>query len=153
MAHKAVFPGSFNPLHHGHIDIIKRAAKLFDCLYVAVSHNIDKKTTVNITKRFQTVKTKIAKLKLTNVEVVLNEGLTITLLKQLKCKYLVRSIRNLKDINYEINMAQNNYLLANNIETIFFVASSKLKDISSTNQRELSRQKQLLTKSKRNPHA
>lgn len=143
--HKAVFSGSFNPLHSGHIDIIKRAAKLFDSLYIAVSHNIDKKTKSSISQRFQKVKTKVNKLKLPNVKVVLNEGLTVDLVKQLKCRYLIRSIRSIKDISYEINMAQNNYLLANNIETIFFVASSKLKDVSSTNQRELKRQKQLLT--------
>jgi pantetheine-phosphate adenylyltransferase len=86
---------------------------------------------------------------LSNVEVLLNEGLTIDLVKKLKCKYLVRSIRNTKDVGYEITMAQNNYLLSDNIETIFFVASSKLKDISSTNQRELKRQKMLLAKGKK----
>ncbi|MDR0675126.1 MAG: pantetheine-phosphate adenylyltransferase [Mycoplasmataceae bacterium] len=149
MLHSAVFSGSFNPLHNGHINIIKRAAKLFDQLYVAVSHNIDKKTNSNIQQRFQIVMQKVDKLKLTNVKVLLNEGMTINLVKRLKCRYLVRSIRNTKDIDYEINMAQNNYLLANNVETIFFVANSKLKNISSTNQRELLRQKQLLTRNKK----
>jgi pantetheine-phosphate adenylyltransferase len=146
MKRKAVFPGSFNPLHSGHVDIIKRAANLFDFLYIAVSHNIDKRTALDINKRFKIVETKIKKMKLSNVKVVMNEGLTVNLLKKLQCKYLVRSIRNVADIKYELNMAQNNYLLANNIETIFFVASSKLKDISSTNQRELTRQKQSLLK-------
>ncbi|MDR0739742.1 MAG: pantetheine-phosphate adenylyltransferase [Mycoplasmataceae bacterium] len=146
MIRKAVFSGSFNPLHEGHIDIIKRSAKLFDYLYVAVSHNINKTNILNINKRFQTVKRRIQTLKLSNVKVVLNEGLTVDLVRKLNCNYLVRSIRNAKDVNYEINMAQNNYLLSNKIETIFYVASSKLKDVSSTNRRELMKQKELLTK-------
>jgi pantetheine-phosphate adenylyltransferase len=149
MIRKAVFSGSFNPLHNGHIDIIKRAAKLFDQLYIAVSHNIDKKASDDIEQRFKIAKTKVDKLKLRNVKVLMNKGLTIDLVKKLKCQYLVRSIRSVKDIGYEINMAQNNHLLSNNIETIFFVASSKLKDISSTNQRELIRQKQLIKGRKR----
>jgi pantetheine-phosphate adenylyltransferase len=143
---RAVFPGSFNSLHEGHVDIIKRAAKLFDYLYVAVSRNIDKKDSFNVDQRLKTIQNEIKKLHLKNVQVVSNKGLTIDLLKKLDCHYLVRSIRGVQDIKYEINMAQNNYLLSNNIETIFFVASSKLKNISSTHQKELLRQKQFIKK-------
>ncbi|MDR1991688.1 MAG: pantetheine-phosphate adenylyltransferase [Mycoplasmataceae bacterium] len=145
--HRAVFPGSFNPLHDGHLNIIKRAAHLFEYLYVAVSINIDKKNKADIRDRFQKVKNIIdKKLKLKNVKVVLNNGLTINLLKKFKCQYIVRSIRGVRDIQYEINMAQNNHLLANKIETIFFVSSNKLKKVSSSNLRELIRQKRLIKK-------
>jgi pantetheine-phosphate adenylyltransferase len=148
MKHRAVFAGSFDSMHNGHIDVIKRASKLFDYLYVAVSENIDKKYTLSNNKRFQIVKRRIEGLNLKNVSVVENNGLTVDLVKRLKCQYLIRSIRNSKDVGYEINMAQNNFLLNQKIETIFFVASSKLKDISSTNQKELVRQKKMIIRDK-----
>ncbi|MDR1234546.1 MAG: pantetheine-phosphate adenylyltransferase [Mycoplasmataceae bacterium] len=148
MKRRAVFAGSFDPMHNGHIDVIKRASNLFDYLYVAVSKNIDKKYTLSNNKRFQIVKCKIEKLNLKNVSVVENNGLTVDLVKRLKCQYLIRSIRNSKDVSYEINMAQNNFLLNQKIETIFFVASSKLKDISSTNQKELIRQRKMIIRNK-----
>ncbi|MDR3257824.1 MAG: pantetheine-phosphate adenylyltransferase [Mycoplasmataceae bacterium] len=143
---KAVFPGSFNPIHSGHINIIKRAANLFDYLYVVVSKNIDKKYEYKLEQRLINVQKVVDKLKLKNVKVVSNTGLTIDLVKKLHCQYIVRSIRNAKDVGYEVNMAQNNNILSGNVETIFFVADSKLKDVSSTNRKELIRQKQLISK-------
>ncbi|MDR3330148.1 MAG: pantetheine-phosphate adenylyltransferase [Mycoplasmataceae bacterium] len=139
---RAVFPGSFNPIHSGHINIIKRAANLFDYLYVVVSQNIDKKYEYKLKQRLLTVTKAVNKLSLKNVSVVSNDGLTVDLVKKLHCQYIVRSIRSSKDIGYEISMAQNNNLLNHKIETIFFVADSKLKDISSTNRKELIRQRQ-----------
>ncbi|MDR3257773.1 MAG: adenylyltransferase/cytidyltransferase family protein, partial [Mycoplasmataceae bacterium] len=76
---KAVFPGSFNPIHSGHINIIRRAANLFDYLYVVVSKNIDKKYEYKLEQRLINVQKIVDKLKLKNVKVVSNTGLTIDL--------------------------------------------------------------------------
>ncbi|MDR3163561.1 MAG: pantetheine-phosphate adenylyltransferase [Mycoplasmataceae bacterium] len=133
----AIFPGSFDPLHLGHEDIIKRAAKLFDKLYVAVSFNVSKKEQMPILQRFRRVKNKINELNIKNVIVVLNRGLTMTLAKKLHCQYIVRSVRNLKDYRYELTIAQAHYSLDQSIDTIFLVADSRLKQISSSSVRKL----------------
>lgn len=135
---KAIFPGSFDPIHKGHIDIIKRASKLFDVLYVVVSINIDKKQS-NLEKRFLEVKAKIKSLKLKNVFVEKNNSLTVDFAKKYKCQYLVRSIRNELDMKYEIDLAQANYYLNNKLETIFFVSDPLLKKISSTGMKSISK--------------
>jgi len=70
----AIFPGSFDPLHEGHLDIIKRACKLFDKLFVVVSYNVDKPNQTNLIKRYQQTKKIIDDLKLKNVEVLYNKG-------------------------------------------------------------------------------
>lgn len=141
----AMFPGSFNPLHEGHIDIIKRAAKMFDKLFVVVSINIDKERD-DLNKRFLKVKKQIAQIKLKNVEVALNSGFTIDFAKKNKCKYLVRSLRDVKDFKYELVLAQANYKLDNNIETIFFVSNPSLVNISSHAIREMNKNIKALKK-------
>ena len=108
MSKFAIFPGSFDPLHKGHINIIKRASQLFDVLYVAVSFNSAKKQD-NLDARYQKVVVKLKSLKLRNVKVVKNETLTVDKAKELNCKYIVRSVRDLKDYKYEMMIAQNNH--------------------------------------------
>jgi pantetheine-phosphate adenylyltransferase len=136
----AVYQGSFDPLHTGHIDIITRASKLFDMLYVVVSFNVGKSQQTPVLKRFQQVKKTISKLKLANVKVMVNKSLTVHLLKQLKCNYIVRSVRDTQDFKYELELAQINHYLDQNIETLLFVADSKLKNISSRTIRETQHQ-------------
>jgi pantetheine-phosphate adenylyltransferase len=140
----AVYPGSFDPIHSGHINVIKRACKLFDILYVAVSFNIDKQNQTPITMRTQRVKKIISKLKLKNVKVVVNKALTVGVLKQLKCNCIIRSLRDTQDFNYEMRSARINNYLDHNIETICFFADDKLKQISSRDIRESQRQIKLL---------
>jgi pantetheine-phosphate adenylyltransferase len=137
MSSIALFPGSFDPLHSGHINIITRAAKLFDKLYVAVSYNISKKEQIPINQRYRDVKNKIDKLKLKNVIVILNRELTIDLAKKLQCQYIVRSVRNIEDYRYELMIAQAHYSLDKSIDTILFVADSQLKQVSSSSIRKL----------------
>ena len=127
-----MFPGSFDPIHDGHIDIIKRTSKLFDKLYVVVSINIYKKQVTDRNEIFLNVKKAIKQLKLNNVEVAINNELTIDFAKKHNCKWIVRSIRDKKDMQYELTMAQSNHYLDENIETLLLVANEKLKDISSS---------------------
>ncbi|MDR0825742.1 MAG: pantetheine-phosphate adenylyltransferase [Mycoplasmataceae bacterium] len=140
----ALFPGTFDPIHQGHIDIIKRASKLFDKLYVAVSHNVDKKESQNIRIRFAKISKVVSHLHLSNVKVVINNTMTIDLAKKLKCGYIVRSIRDSKDTAYEINIAQNLRIGDKRIETVLFITDAKLNKVSSTNIKELVRQKRMI---------
>ncbi len=136
----AIYPGSFNPIHEGHIDIIKRASKLFNELYVLVANNPNKKEESTLLSRYQNVSKKVSSLKLTNVKVAYNDKLTVDFAKKYKCKYIVRAIRNIKDYKYELNMAKINKMLANSIETIIFIANKELKNVSSTKIKKLMRQ-------------
>lgn len=145
----ALFPGSFDPLHEGHIDIIQRACKLFDKLYVVVSINTDKSQQSNLDVRTKKVKEQINKLKLDNVDVVSNNGLTIDIAKKLNCQYIVRSIRNAQDYEYELNIAQVHYELDQSIETVLFIAKKNLEQKSSTNVREIQRKLNLFNNEKK----
>ncbi len=129
---RAIFPGSFDNLHSGHIDIIKRASKLFDVLYVVVSVNADKKYCSTLLERFKKVKANVDKLRLKNVKVICNDGLTVDVAKKFHCKYIVRSIRSIDDCDYELDIANTNRHLNPAIETIIFVASKQYKNISSS---------------------
>ena len=122
---RAIFPGSFNPLHEGHIDIIRRAAHLFDELYVAVSINVDKQNELSLNDRFLQVQEKVKLLNLNNVIVIRNSTLTIKCAQEYKCNYIIRSLRNTEDFNYELNIAQAHHDMDNSIETVLFFANSE----------------------------
>lgn len=129
----AAFPGSFDPIHIGHINVIKRAAKLFDKLYVVVSYNHLKKERTALLKRYQLAKQTIDKLDLKNVEVIFNKKeWTIKFVKKYYCQYIVRSIRDAKDYQYELNIAKVHHMLDESIETILFIADNKWEGVSST---------------------
>lgn len=134
---RAIYPGSFDPIHEGHINVIKRSSVLFDKLYVAVSHNVDKAKQTDIDNRFYQVKKTIKKLNLKNVEVVKNIGLTIKFAKKLKCNYIVRGLRNVNDYKYELNMAKIHKMLDASIDTILFITCKELSKKSSTNIRTI----------------
>lgn len=128
----AMFPGSFNPIHKGHLDIIKRASKLFAKLYVVVSINDYKPQTVSCKVRLERAKKAVAKLNLKNVIVVGNKGLTVKFAKQHNISVIIRSIRNYIDAVYEIDMAKANHSLDNKIETMIMLPQSELVHMSST---------------------
>ena len=129
---KAMFPGTFDPIHKGHLDVIKRCSKMFDKLYVVVSVNMYKKATTNCKVRLEKVAKEVAKLHLSNVEVVGNLGLTVDFAKKRDVKVIVRGIRDEKDAFYEINMAKANHALNKNIETILMLPRQDLVNMSST---------------------
>ncbi|MCQ3915590.1 MAG: pantetheine-phosphate adenylyltransferase [Mycoplasmoidaceae bacterium] len=134
MANKtnAMFPGSFNPIHKGHLDIIKRGSKLFNKFYVVVSINDYKPQKTSCKVRIARAKQAIAKLHLKNVIVTGNNGLTVDFAKKHNISVIVRSIRNAKDATYEIDMAQANHSLNNKIETILMLPKAELVNLSST---------------------
>jgi len=128
----AMFPGTFDPIHEGHLNIIKRCATMFDKVYVVVSINIYKKGASACKVRLEQTTKAVNALGLDNVEVVGNTGLTVEFAKQHNIKVIVRGIRDEKDAFYEINMAQVNHALDNKIETILMLPEGNLKNLSST---------------------
>ena len=132
---KAIYPGSFDPIHKGHINIIKKAAKLFDELLVVVSNNPEKKDQSYINIRLNMVTEAIKDIK--NTRVIANTKLlTSELASSLDIKFLVRSGRNNIDFQYEIQLAAANKYLNNDLETIMFFPDFEDVNYSSTFERQ-----------------
>lgn len=134
----AIFAGSFDPPTKGHENIIVRASKLFDKLYVAMAHNPNKQTTKFWTEtRYKMLESIIKVNKLDNVEIitVTSNKLTVDRAKELGASVLIRSCRNAKDFAYESELAYNNRLLNSEIETLILPVEPKFYYISSTNAR------------------
>ncbi|MCK5806822.1 MAG: pantetheine-phosphate adenylyltransferase [Mycoplasmataceae bacterium] len=128
---KAIYPGSFDPIHKGHINIIKKASKLFDELLVVVSNNPEKKNQSDIKTRLNAVSKSLEGI--SNVKVISNNKLlTSELASSLDIKFLVRSGRNDIDFKYEIELAAANKHLNSELETIMFFPDLEDVDYSST---------------------
>lgn len=131
MNKNALFPGSFSPIHDGHIDIIKRASKLFDNLYVCMSINEYKKSSINMND-FNILEKTINSLGLKNVHPIYNDGMVTEKAKELNCKYIVRSIRNQNDADFEIGLYDIYKEMDNEIEEVLFISDATTRDISSS---------------------
>lgn len=127
---KAVYPGSFDPITNGHLDIIKRGAKIFDEVIVAVLVNIDKKHLFEINERVELIK-RVTK-DIENVRVVSFDGLLINFLKEYETNILLKGLRNSIDFEYEMQMAYINKELDCNVETICMMSCSENLHISSS---------------------
>ena len=132
---KAFYPGTFDPITVGHLDIIKRSAKIYDQIIVAVMENKNKHCTFSKEERVELIKECVKDLP--NVTVVFGEGLTVDLAKQLDCKVIVRGIRAVSDYEYELGLATANMNLNNEIETVFMVAKPELSFLSSSIAKEI----------------
>lgn len=129
---KAIFAGTFNPIHEGHIDILKKATKLFDHVYVVVAHNPEKEKS-DLEKRASIVEMQIEKMEIENIEVLqLESGLLAELAQDLNVKYLVRSARDGKDYDYELLMANQNHRLNYQLETVIIVPHNDKLEIRSS---------------------
>lgn len=126
----AVYPGSFDPITNGHLDIIKRGAKVFDEVIVAVLVNIDKKYLFEIDERVKLIE-KVTK-DIENVKVVSFNGLLVNFLKEYNANILLKGLRNSIDFEYELQMAFMNNQLDSNVETICMMSSAKNLHISSS---------------------
>lgn len=131
----ALYPGSFDPVTLGHLDVIKRASKLFDKLYVAVMVNVDKTTLFTAEERVEMLGAVISDFQ--NVEVVSRHGLTATLAAELGATTLVKGIRGNIDFDVEYQMALINRALNHELDTVFLPADSLLAHVSSTAARSI----------------
>lgn len=126
----AIYPGSFDPITNGHVDVIERAAKLFDKVVVAVIRNPEKKPRFTLEERVEMLKKSLAKDK--NVEVESFDGLLVAYAKKKKANIIVRGLRAVSDFDYEFQMALTNRKMAPKIETLFFMTDYKYSYLSSS---------------------
>ena len=127
----AIYPGSFDPITNGHLDIIIRSAKIVDRLIIAVSKNNKKKTLFEINERVEMIKEVIKNENISNVEVDTFEGLLMVYANKKKASIVIRGLRAVSDFEYEFQMTGMNYKLNPKIETIFLMSLDKYQLISS----------------------
>lgn len=126
----AVYPGSFDPITKGHLDIIKRSAEVFDEVIVAVLVNPDKKGFFNIEERVELIKKSTQNI--SNVKIDSFQGLLVDYMKEKKAKVIVKGLRVVSDFEYELQMALMNKKLDSSIETVFMMTSAKYSYLSSS---------------------
>ena len=130
----AIYPGTFDPITFGHIDVIKKSLKIFDKLVVATTDNINKNYYFSIDERLSIIKNSLFKdlrLNSKKILVVPFDTLTIDLCKKYKASVIIRGLRAVSDFEYEFQLAGMNRKLNNNIETIFLMSDVKNQIISS----------------------
>ncbi|OGI10098.1 MAG: pantetheine-phosphate adenylyltransferase [Candidatus Melainabacteria bacterium RIFCSPLOWO2_02_FULL_35_15] len=132
---KVLYPGSFDPITNGHVDVIKRIAKLFDEVIVAVLNNQSKEEFIPLEDRLRLVKEAIENIK--NVSVESFSGLTVKYAKSRNANVIVRGLRAPSDFEYELEMSQINYFLSNGLETLFIMTNPKYSFIRSSRVKEL----------------
>ncbi|MCH2021302.1 MAG: pantetheine-phosphate adenylyltransferase [Saprospiraceae bacterium] len=133
----AVFPGSFDPITKGHVDIVKRAIPLFDKIIVAIGFNSEKKYFFDLDKRIQFIESVFAQDP--SVVVDTYNKLTAFYCQEKGAKFLLRGLRNSTDFNYENTIAHLNATIGEGLETVFFMAKAKYSCYSSTVVREIIR--------------
>jgi pantetheine-phosphate adenylyltransferase len=133
---RAVFPGSFDPITLGHLDIIKRALPLFDEIIIAIGVNIDKKYMFTLNDRKQFIETTF--IDQPKIKVKTYKGLTVDFCTTEDAGFILRGLRNTTDFTYEQAIAQTNASMAG-IESVFLVASPTISNISSSIVRDVKR--------------
>jgi len=133
----AIYPGSFDPLTNGHLDVIQRAAKLFDRVVVAVAKNADKRPLFTLEERLALVKRAVRRLP--GVEADTFDGLLIEYVLRRKARAIVRGLRAVSDFEFEFQLALMNRKLNENIETIFMMPKDTYTFLSSRIVKEIAR--------------
>ncbi len=131
-----IYPGSFDPITYGHLDIIQRSLKLFDRLIVAVLSNPRKKPLFTVEERIEMIRDSVHDIP--NVEIDSFSGLLVDFAKLKKARVIVKGLRAVSDFEYELQMALMNKKLDERIETIFIMTNSKYSYLSSSVVKEVS---------------
>ena len=129
MAKRAVYPGMFDPMHNGHVDVIQRSLQIFDELFVAVVANPSKQPLFSVKERLEMIDE--ATSELSNFRIVAFDGLLIDLVARERADCIVRGIRAVSDFEYEFQMALMNRKLRSTVETVFLMPHEKYTYISS----------------------
>lgn len=132
---RAIYPGSFDPVTLGHMDIIKRSCRIVDELIVGVLNNNSKTPLFSVKERVKMLREATKELK--NVKVVEFEGLLVDFAKQIDAKVVIRGLRAITDFEYELQMTQTNHKLEPDVETLFLTTSIEYSFLSSTTVKEV----------------
>lgn len=132
---RAVVPGTFDPITAGHVDVISRAAQIFDEVVVAVAASVKKKPLFDQQKRVEL--TKKAVMRLPNVSVISFDGLLVDCVDELDAHVVVKGLRAITDFEYEFQMTALNYELSQDLETFFIMSPPKYMYLSSSIVREM----------------
>jgi pantetheine-phosphate adenylyltransferase len=132
---RAVYPGSFDPVTFGHLDIIERSAKMVDELVVGVLHNSAKNSLFSLEERVNMIREMTKDIP--NVRVESFDGLLVDYMTQIGANIIIRGLRAVTDFEYELQLAQMNHVQNENIETVFLITSLKYSYLSSTIVKEI----------------
>jgi len=133
----AVVPGSFDPITNGHLDIIKRAADVFDTVYVAVLNNSSKQPLFNVEERISLI-AEVTK-QFPNIRIESSSGLLIEYAQQKKAQAIVRGLRAVSDFEYEMQITSMNRVLDEHIETFFIMTKNQYSFLSSSIVKEVAK--------------
>lgn len=131
----AVFPGSFDPITSGHVDIVRRALPLFDQVVIAVGMNTQKKSLFSLEDRMIWLESVFREDEKVSIDHF--SGLTSEFCKRIGARYLIRGLRNASDFDYEKTISQLNYFIGDGLETVFLISRPAFSHISSTIVREI----------------
>ena len=140
----ALYPGSFDPITNGHLDVLERARVMFDEVVIAVLKNNSKKSFLTADERVMLIKGAIKNIK--NVRVDCFNGLTVEYAHKIGAKFLIRGLRAISDFEYEVQLCQTNQVLAPDIDTVFLTTRPEHNFISSSIVKELSNYKTDISK-------
>lgn len=132
----ALYPGSFDPITNGHFDVLERASRMFDEVVIAVLNNPEKKSFLSVEQRVKLIQEAIGKFK--NVSVDSFDGLTVDYAAKIGAKFVIRGLRTITDLEYEVQLCQTNQVIAHEIDTVFLSTRPEHNFISSSIVRELS---------------
>ena len=131
----AIYPGSFDPITNGHVDLIHRACKLFDKVIIAITQNANKDSFLSIDQRVKAVETAIKPL--TNTRVLSFDSLLVDFAREHNAQIIIRGLRAVSDFDYEFQLSGMNKRLNPAIETLFMTPSEEFANISSSLVREI----------------
>jgi pantetheine-phosphate adenylyltransferase len=134
---RAIYPGSFDPITNGHLDVVERASKLFDEVIVAVAHNVEKAPLFTLEERLELLRTTLGQRE--NIRIGQFDGLLVDFAQTEKAHAVIRGLRAVSDFEFEFQMALMNRKLQGNVETIFLMPKEDYTYLSSRLVKEIAR--------------